>query len=72
MVEGSEHFVKQWRCFAALIRCMEHASDCLQSDVGASTFVRDWKAISAEAEFAATDQPDADRADHRDTPLIPR
>ena len=36
--------------------------DCLQSDVGAAAFVRDWKAISAETEFAAADQADTDRA----------
>ena len=36
--------------------------DCLQSDVGSAAFVRDRKAVSAEAEFAATDQADTDRA----------
>jgi hypothetical protein len=30
--------------------------------VGAAAFVRDWKPVSAEAEFAAPDQTDADRA----------
>jgi hypothetical protein len=60
MVEGTEHFLEQRRCLGALIRCTEREPDCLQSDVGAATFVRDWKTITAEAKFVATEQADTD------------
>jgi hypothetical protein len=62
MVESTKQFLEQRRCLAARIRCTERKPDCLQADVGAAAFVRDWKPVSAEAEFAATDQTDADRA----------
>src|SRR5207245_7185206 len=62
MLERAKHLLKQRRCFGTLVGRTKREPDCLQPDVGAATFVGDWKTISAEAKFVATEQADADRA----------
>src|SRR6516225_1490938 len=60
MIERAQHLRKQGGRVAAVVCCAKSQSDNLQADVGPAAFIRDWKSITGEADFAAIDQADTD------------
>jgi hypothetical protein len=61
MIERTQHLQKQGGRVAAVVGRAKSQSDNLQTDIGTAAFIRDWKSITGETDFAAVDQANTDR-----------
>src|SRR4029453_1349633 len=73
MIERAQPLFKQWGHLAAAVECPKRQTNHLQTDIGPAAFVRDRKAVTAQTDFATTDQADPNRAraGHDNGPVRP-